>query len=82
MAIKTSGENYRQHLIELVKASGQEVIDRAEDLVGNGDLITDFNIWLWFPQDGNCPTIEVTKEHVSKKAMSVIIGRKDESTTI
>lgn len=82
MAIKTSGENYRQHLIELVKASGQEVIDRAEDLVGHGDLITNFDIWLRFPQDGDCPTIEVTREHVSKKTMSVVIGRKDESATV
>lgn len=82
MAIKTSGDNYRQHLIELVKASGQEVIDRAEDLVGNGDLITDFDIWLRFPQDSNCPTIEVTREHISKKAIDVITGRKDEPTTV
>lgn len=82
MAIKTSGENYRQHLIELIKASGQEVIDRAEDLVGNGELITDFDIWLRFPQGGEYPTIEVTREHISKKVIDVITGRKDESRTV
>ena len=37
-------EKYRQKLIGLVKAAGQDVIDRAEDLVGNGDLICDFDI--------------------------------------
>ena len=47
-----SGEKYREQLIELVKASGQEVIDRAEDLVGDGELMTEFTIQLLFPQDG------------------------------
>lgn len=37
-----AGEEFRKQLVELVKASGQEVIDRAEDLVGEGDLIFDF----------------------------------------
>ena len=41
---------YNERLIEQVKALGQDVIDRAEDLVGSGDLITDFDIWLRFPQ--------------------------------
>lgn len=32
-----TGEEIRKQLVELVKVSGQEVIDRAEDLVGEGD---------------------------------------------
>ena len=58
-------------LIELVKASGQEVIDRAEDLVGKGDMITDFDIWLRFPVDG-VPTIEVTRQHISRQGINVL----------
>lgn len=62
----------REELIKLVKASGQEVIDRAEDLVGDGDMITDFDIWLRFPSTG-CPTIELTRSHVSKNAFNVLV---------
>lgn len=71
-------KNFRNNLVEMVKAAGQEVIDRAEDLVGNGDLMTDFDIWLRFPLDGRmmtgCPTIEVTRSHVSKKSCDVLFG--------
>ena len=67
-----SGEKYREQLIELVKASGQEVIDRAEDLVGNGELMTEFTIQLLFPHN-EVPTISTTREYVSKKAMDVLI---------
>lgn len=69
-------EEFRQLLVAMVKASGQEVIDRAEDLVGNGDLISDFDIWLRFPTDGRmliaCPTIEVTRGHCSKNSYEVL----------
>lgn len=64
----------REELIELVKASGQEVIDRADDLVGDGDMITDFDIWLRFPSD-SCPTVEVTRSHASKRAYDVLLER-------
>lgn len=64
-------EKYRQKLIELVKAAGQDVIDRAEDLVGNGDLICDFDIWLRFPQNG-VPTIELTRSYLSKNSINII----------
>ena len=66
-----SGEKYREQLIKLVKASGQEVIDRAEELVGDGELLTDFTIQLLFPQD-SVPTIYTTREYISKKAMEVL----------
>ena len=55
-----TGEEFRKQLVELVKASGQEVIDRAEDLVGEGDALSEFDIWIRFPSD-SIPTIEVSK---------------------
>ena len=62
----------------MVKASGQELIDRAEDLVGNGDCISDFNIWVRFPTDERmltaCPTIEATRVYVGKHMLDVIIN--------
>ena len=64
-------QKYRQKLIDMVKAAGQDVIDRAEDLVGNGDLICDFDIWLRFPQNG-VPTIELTRSYLSKNSIDII----------
>lgn len=71
-------EKYRQKLIEMVKAAGQDVIDRAEDLVGNGDLICDFDIWLRFPQNG-IPTIELTRSYLSKNSINIITKGGNES---
>lgn len=63
--------DYRDYLKELVKAAGRELIERADDLVGNGDLIGSFDIWIRFPQDQLFPTIEVQREHLVKEAISV-----------
>ena len=67
----SNSELYRNYLTELVKATGQEIIDRAEDIVGNGDMISDFTIWARFPQD-SVPTIEVQREHIVKNSIPVI----------
>lgn len=73
-------KNFREHLVDCVKAAGQEVIDRAEELVGQGELMTDFDIWLRFPLDGPgftaCPSIEVTKSYINKKACDVMFGEE------
>lgn len=70
MSKSNIAENYSPYLVGLVKAMGQEVIDRAEDLVGNGNLISDFNIWLRFPQD-NFPSLEVSRTHLSMKTITM-----------
>ena len=62
---------YNERLIEQVKALGQDVIDRAEDLVGSSDLITDFDIWLRFSRD-DFPTIEVTRSHASRRYLEIL----------
>ena len=65
--------NFKEQMVEIVKALGQEVIDRAEDLVGDGELLTSsLTIWLRVPIPmTDCPTIEVTREYVSKNALDV-----------
>lgn len=70
-----TGEEFRKQLVELVKASGQEVIDRAEDLVGEEDALSEFDIWLRFPSD-SIPTIEVSKSYCSKNAITVLANQK------
>lgn len=62
---------YNERLIEQVKALGQDVIDRAEDLVGSEGLITDFDIRLRFPID-DFPTIEVTRSHASRRYFDIL----------
>ena len=63
----------REQLIKYVKAAGQEVIDRAEDLVGEDyNFLTDFDIWLRFPSD-TAPEIEVTRSHYVRNAMTVMM---------
>lgn len=68
---------YNERLVEQIKALGQEVIDRAEDLVGDGDLISDFDIWLRIQQDISAPTIEVTRSYVSSRCVD-ILNKKEE----
>lgn len=70
------GKDYKNYLVELVKAMGQEVIDRAEEIVGDGDLITDLSLWLRFPQD-TYPTLEINREHASHNVIDVMSGGKD-----
>ena len=78
------GKKFREQLVELVKASGQEVIDRADDLVGNGDAIVDFEIALTFSIDGllvdECPKIELRKSYISRKAVDAMLGAIEEKT--
>ena len=64
----------REKLLNLVKAAGQEVIDRAEDLVGEDiNFLTDLDIWLRFPEK-SIPEIEVTRSHSVRRAYDVLIG--------
>lgn len=71
--MKTCTKN-RDRFVNLVKAAGQEVIDRAEDLVGEDfNFLTDFDIWLRFPENG-IPEIEVTRSHAARRAFDVLIG--------
>lgn len=63
--------NNREQLVEYVKALGQEVIDRAEDLVGDGGMITDMDIWLRIRPD-EYPTVEVTRSHASRRVFDIM----------
>lgn len=71
------GDDYKPFLIQLVKSAGQEVINRAEDIVGEQMGICDLSICLRFSQDG-IPTLEVTREHVCKESIKVMRGDKDD----
>ena len=61
-----TGEQYREFLIEAVKAAGQMMIDNAEDVVGHIDLMTDFSINFEFSQEdrGGIPEMTIIKSHL------------------
>lgn len=72
---ETKNNRYAQLLTERVKAAGQEVIDRASDLVGDGELMSHFEIILHFEQD-YAPEIEVVKKFINKKVIERIQEEK------
>ena len=61
-------KNFRDKLVQQIKDSGQELIDRADSLV-SPDLteITDFSITLGFHQ-GEYPTVTIETEVVNRRA--------------
>lgn len=63
----------RDELVKIVKALGQEVIDRAEDLIGDGDGLTNsIDIWLRVPIPiDSIPTIQVMREYASKRSFEI-----------
>ena len=72
-----TGEKYRKFLTEAVKAAGQMMIDNAEDVVGNIDLMTDFCIKFEFSQEnnGSIPVMTITRSHLP--SIEVIDGLLD-----
>ena len=59
-------EDYRSYLVECVKAAGQMIIDMAEDIVGNFDMITNLAIEVSFDQEdrASIPEITITRMHL------------------
>lgn len=68
----------RTRLVEEVKAIGQEIIDRAEDIVGEGDLIYDLTLMASFSSgpEVRVPTLEITREHYSKRVHKLYMEGK------
>lgn len=70
---------FREQMVELVKAAGQELIDRAGEIVGEGEAITDFDIWLSFPIGKGkfeCPEIQVMKKYINRNALDVCVRKE------
>lgn len=69
----------KEKLIEQVKMLGQEIIDRAEAIVGEDDFRRSLDVRLIFSHEGP-PEIECTSTYMSKKYIesltSEIIGNK------
>lgn len=65
------GITQRQLMVRLVKAAGYEIVERAEDLVGNCDELTDMDICIRFPLN-EFPRIEVSRTHTSRNSIEIL----------
>ena len=62
-------KDYRSYLVECVKTAGQMIIDMAEDIVGNFDMITNLAVEVSFDQEdrASIPEITITRMHLPDK---------------
>ena len=67
------GTRYRDDLIRMIREAGQDLIDRAEDMIPEGiEWITNTVITIRIPTDAETvaiPTIETSVEVVCKSSM-------------
>lgn len=64
-----NNKNYRDQLVDYIKDAGQELIDRAEQMVDeNTDCISDFSIHIKFNRD-YIPVIEWVTEVLTKNTI-------------
>lgn len=65
--------SYHDELVQKVKDLGQELIERAENIVPpDGSMITDFTIHAYFEQD-QCPHFSVDVNYLNKTTINRII---------
>ena len=71
-----NNDEFRAKLADLVRASGQELIDRADEIVGDTTLITGFDISIDFGfYEGRLeevPKITVNHEYISRNAIKIL----------
>ena len=69
--------NYKSILTDMVKAAGRDLINRAEELVGDGENLDRFDISIDFGIHGgqfdSCPRIEVSKSYQSKECFDSLV---------
>lgn len=65
----------RERLIQELKDCGQDLIDRAENFIGDNDCMTDLSIDIRFSIVGEeAPTITVSREYYPKPMLKRYFG--------
>ena len=80
MSIEVNKQPFRDYMIEQIKAAGQELINRAEEMISeDSKYVTDFNINIHIPgqNDGELPTISWATEVICKTGAEIIVGGID-----
>ena len=58
-------KDYRSYLVECVKTSGRMIIDMADDIVGETDVMTNLALEVSFDQENrSIPEITITRMHL------------------
>lgn len=69
---------FREQVIEITKIAGQELIERAEELIPDTEGIKDIDIWISIPSQTDdpylVPEIQINTELYPRRKN---IGRKD-----
>lgn len=66
----------KEILMNMVKGAGQELIDRAEDFVGDTLWMTDMDIFINIPVNLNeIPSISVDKKYTPKVMIDALIEK-------
>jgi|GEM_PF-1302727 len=64
----------RDELVARIKDAGQELIDRAEQMVSeNTDLISGFSIYLRLDTEDRIPSIEWSTEVINKNSYNRLV---------
>lgn len=71
-------DNFQQKLIQAVKDAGQEIVDKAEDFVGSGNMLCNMTITVHFDPEISmfCPTIDVNKTYLCERARDRLYAGK------
>lgn len=65
--------SYHDKLVQMVKDLGQELIERAENIVPpDGSMVSDFTIHAYFEQN-QCPHFSVDVDYLNKTTINRII---------
>lgn len=67
--------NYRDLLVNMVRATGEYITNNADALVDPLDLKTDYTMHIYYPQDG-LPEISITQDHVMQEVTRMLLELK------
>lgn len=67
--------NYRELLVNMVRATGEYIMNNADALVDPLDLKTDYTMHIYFPQD-SFPEISITQDHVMQEVTRMVLELK------
>lgn len=77
---KTTQVDWHVKLTKAVQDAGQELIDRAPDIVGTGKMLARMTITIDFDPEFHMvsPTITVEKEYLCKRAIDRLNGKGED----
>lgn len=75
--VKTMQKDWLVKLTKAVQDAGQEIIDRAPDIVGTGEMLARMTITIDFDPEFRMltPMITVDKEYLCKRAIDRLNGK-------